>query len=206
MHFENVQIQLIDTPPLGEQPPEWWLVNIIRRADAILIVLDLSNDPLTQAENLINTLNEKNIQLGKAPETEDDEESPVNYKKALIVGNKSDMDADGSAFWFLQERFNGQLPVIAVNATGSLDELKKKIYEMLDVIRVYTKTPGNKPDMTDPIVLEKESTLEMAATAIHKSFAQRLKYARVWGSGKFDGIMVKRDHVLQDGDIIELHV
>ena len=77
---------------------------------------------------------------------------------------------------------------------------------MLDVIRVYTKTPGNKADMTDPIVLETGSTLEIAAIAIHKSFANRMKYARIWGSGKFDGIMVKRDHVLQDGDIIELHV
>ena len=77
---------------------------------------------------------------------------------------------------------------------------------MLDVVRVYTKTPGGKPDMTDPIILERDSTLEMAATSIHKSFAQRMKYARVWGSGKFDGVMVKRDHVLQDGDIIELHL
>ena len=99
------------------------------------------------------------------------------------------------------------LPVIAVNAaSGNLDELKNQIFQMLDVIRVYTKTPGSKPDMTEPIILERGSTLEMAATAIHKSFVQRMKYARVWGSGKFDGVMVKRDHVLQDGDIIELHV
>jgi ribosome-interacting GTPase 1 len=77
---------------------------------------------------------------------------------------------------------------------------------MLDVIRVYTKEPGGKPDMTDPIILERGSTLEMAATSIHKSFAQRMKYARIWGSGKFDGVAVKRDHILQDGDIIELHL
>ena len=77
---------------------------------------------------------------------------------------------------------------------------------MLDVIRVYTKMPGGKPEMIEPIILEVGSTLEMAAAAIHKSFAKRMKYARIWGSGKFDGIMVKRDHVLHDGDIIELHV
>ena len=91
-------------------------------------------------------------------------------------------------------------------SAGRLDELKRKLFQILDVIRVYTKTPGGKPDMTDPIVLEKGSTLEMAATSIHKSFAQRMKFARIWGSGKFDGVMVSRDHVLQDGDIIELHV
>jgi ribosome-interacting GTPase 1 len=206
MHFENVQIQLIDTPPLGEQPPEWWLLNIIRRADALLIVVDLSEDALTQVDELMTTLKEKNIMLGKAPEAENDEESVVNYKKALLVANKADLDADGTNLKDLQEMYGNTLPIIATNATGNLDELKKKTFEMLDVIRVYTKTPGAKPDMTDPIVLEVGSTLEMAATSIHKSFAQRMKYARVWGSGKFDGIMVKRDHILQDGDIIELHV
>ncbi|MGD0780177.1 MAG: GTPase [Dehalococcoidales bacterium] len=206
MHFENVQIQLIDTPPLGEQPPEWWLLNIIRRADALLIVVDLSQDALTQADALITVLKEKNIGFGKAPETENDEESLVNYKKALLVGNKADLDPDGHNYQDIKEMYGGTLPTIAINATGNLDELKKKVFEMLDVMRVYTKTPGNKPDMTDPIILERGSTLEMAAMAIHKSFAQRLKYARIWGSGKFDGIMVKRDHVLQDGDIIELHL
>jgi ribosome-interacting GTPase 1 len=206
MHFENVQIQLIDTPPFGEQPPEWWLFNIIRRADAILIVVDLSQDALTQADAMINMLKEKNIGLGKAPMTENDEESVINFKKALLVANKADLDPDGRNFRDLQEMFGGALPTLAINATGNLDELKKKTFELLDVIRVYTKEPGGKPDMTDPIVLDTGSTLEMAATSIHKSFGQRMKYARVWGSGKFDGIMVKRDHVLADGDIIELHV
>jgi ribosome-interacting GTPase 1 len=206
MHFENVQIQLIDTPPFGEQPPEWWLFNIIRRADAILIVVDLSMDALTQADAMINMLKEKNIGLGKAPVTENDEESAVNYKKVILVANKADLDPDGRNYRDFQEMYGGTLTTIAITATGNLDELKKQIFQMLDVIRVYTKEPGGKPDMTDPIVLDTGSTLEMAATSIHKSFAQRMKYARVWGSGKFDGIMVKRDHVLQDGDIIELHV
>ncbi len=206
MHFENVQIQLIDTPPLGEQPPEWWLLNIIRRADALLVVVDLSQDALTQTDTLITMLQGKNIMLGKAPPAENDEESVVNYKKTLLVANKADLDPDGMNLKDLREMYGAALPIITTNATGNLDELKKKTYEMLDVIRVYTKEPGGKPDMTDPIILKTGGTLEMAATSIHKSFAQRMKYARVWGSGKFDGIMVKRDHVLQDGDIIELHV
>jgi ribosome-interacting GTPase 1 len=206
MHFENVQVQLIDTPPLGEQTPEWWLLNIIRRADALLIVVDLSQDALSQADALITLLKEKNIGISNSKEPVD-EDSPVSYKKAILVANKSDLDLDGRNLRDLQEMYGNTLPVIAVNASGgNLDELKKQIYEMLNVIRVYTKTPGEKPDMTEPIILDRGSTLEMAALAIHKSFAQRMKYARIWGSGKFDGVMVKRDHVLQDGDIIELHV
>jgi hypothetical protein len=208
MHFENVQIQLIDTPPLSDQPPEWWLLNIIRHADALLLVVDLSSDPVAQAEAVINQLKEKRIEFG-LPKTgvPEDEDAPVSYKKTLIAGNKYDLDEGGKNYQALEARFGGQLPTIAISALGlGLDELKLKIFQMLDVIRVYTKTPGNRPDMTDPIILERGSTLESAAMAVHKDLARRMKYARIWGSGKFDGVMVKRDHVLQDGDIIELHV
>jgi hypothetical protein len=207
MSFENVQIQLVDTPPLGEQPPEWWLLNIIRRADALLIVVDLSQDAVAQADRLIAVLSGKNIGLGRPKDIAGDDESPVSYKKALLVGNKADLDAGGHNYRALQGRYGERLPAISITAvSGNLEELKKKIFQMLDVIRVYTKEPGGKPDMTEPIIMERGSTLEMAAAAIHKSFAQRMKYARIWGSGKFDGVAVKRDHILQDGDIIELHL
>jgi ribosome-interacting GTPase 1 len=208
MTFENVQVQLIDTPPLSEHPPEWWLLNIIRRADALLIVVDLSQDAVSQAEKVITKLNEKRIGLGQ-PKNEaiDSKDAPVSFKKAIIVGNKADLDEGGRNFQALSSCYGARLPVIAISVLGiGLDELKKQIFQVLDVIRVYTKEPGGRPDMAEPIILERGSTLEMAAASIHKSFAQRMKYARIWGSGKFDGVAVKRDHVLQDGDIIELHL
>jgi len=205
MTFENIQIQLIDTPPWGEQPPEWWLLNIIRRADNLLLVVDLSQDPIAQMEALVAGLNEKRIGIGKVIELTE-EDAPMNYKKALIVGNKSDLDNSEENFRALQSRYGGQVPAVAISALGrGIDELRLKIFQMLDIIRIYTKTPGGRPDMTDPIILDKGGTLEDAATSVHKDFAKKMKYARIWGSGKFDGVMVKRDHVLQDGDIIELH-
>jgi hypothetical protein len=54
--------------------------------------------------------------------------------------------------------------------------------------------------------LKKGSTIEDAAEAVHKDFRNKLKYALVWGSGKFDGQKVRRDHVLEEGDVIELHI
>jgi len=84
--------------------------------------------------------------------------------------------------------------------------MKRKVFQVLGIIRVYTKTPGQKPDMNDPIILLRGSTLADAAEAVHKDFRAKLKFARLWGSGKHDGTMVKRDHILQDGDIIELHM
>ena len=194
MEFENIQIQLIDTPPLMPHSIEPWLPPMLRGADALLVVVDLSDAPLAQMEAIITQLENMRVGLGE--------------KKALIVGNKLDLDNASQNYIALKTEFKEQLPVIAISAkegTG-LEELKHETYQVLDIIRVYTKTPGQKPDLSDPIILTRGSTLEDAAASVHKDFLQRLEYARLWGSGKHDGLMVKRGHILQDGDVIELHV
>jgi small GTP-binding protein len=195
MEFENIQIQLIDTPPLTEQSVVWWLPHMIRRADALLIVVDLGDAPRAQVEAIFTELESRKIDI-------------KDKVKALIVGNKLDLASAQENHLALKNKYQGQLPVIAISAREGvgLEELKREIFQMLDIIRVYTKAPGQKPEFTDPIILERGSTLEDAAASVHKDFAAKLKYARIWGSGKHDGIMAKRDHVLQDGDIIELHL
>ena len=207
MEFENVQIQLIDTPPLSEQPPEWWLPPIFRRADVLLVMVDLTDSPLSQMKSILAQLEKMRIGLW-AREATEEESLPLSQKKALLVGNKMDLDIDGENYRALQNEYGKQLPVVAISALkrNGFEELASKIYRTLDIIRVYTKTPGSKPDFADPIILDRGSTLEEAAAAVHKDFAARMKYARIWGSGKHDGVMAKRDHVLQDGDIIELHI
>ena len=205
MAYENIKIQLIDTPPLSEQPPEWWILNIIRRADALLIVIDLSNDPLSQLETIIDKLLEKKMGLWQIEPA--DEELLVTVKKALVVCNKKDLDVDSENFNILKEIYGDRLKLVAISAQGrKLDELRLAILRLLDIIRIYTKVPGGKPDYEDPIVLPTGSTLEEAAASVHKDFARKMKYARIWGSGKHDGVMASRDHVLQDGDVIEVHV
>ena len=205
MVFENIQVQLIDTPPLSDAPPEWWLLNIIRRADGLLVVVDLSDGPVAQLETVTAKLGEKKIGLWKNGES-GEAESTVTVKKALVVGNKLDLDTDGRNFVSLKEKYGDKLPLLALAAIGEgLDDLRLAIFRMLDIIRVYTKVPGGKPDYEDPIVLATGSNLEAAAASVHKDFAKKMKYARIWGSGKHDGVMARRDHILQDGDIIELH-
>jgi len=205
MEFENIQIQLIDTPPLMPQSIEWWLPPVLRRADALLVMVDLSDSPVARMEFLIAQLEKMRIVLAdRKPEDE-----VVFYKqKALVVGNKIDLDINGENFSALRNKFGDRLAVVTISATrgNNLEELKLKIFRMLDIIRVYTKVPGQKPDFTDPIILDTGSTLGDAAASVHKDFAAKMKYARIWGSGKHDGIMAKRGHVLQDGDVIELHM
>jgi len=206
MEFENIQIQLIDTPPLAPTSIEWWFRHILIRADALLIVVDLSDAPLTQMEEITAQLENIRISIGKRKVEESD--TILYQKKALIIGNKLDLDNTSENYLALGKKYEGQLPVIAISAKEGigLEELKGEIYQMLDIIRVYTKTPKQKPDFNDPIILKRGSTLEDAAAEVHKDFARKLKYARIWGSGKHDGVMAKRDHILQNGDVIELHL
>ncbi len=194
MLFENIQIQLIDTPPFVIQTSESWLPHIFRRADALICVVDLSNDPLLQVETILNQLVEKRIGI-------------TDSRRLLIVGNKLDLDYQNNLY-HLHNKYQQQYPVVGVSAKESneFDPLKLAIYELLNIIRVYTKIPGGKPDFTDPITIPKGSTLEDAAEAVHKDFKLKLKYARIWGSGKHDGAMIRKKHILQDNDIIELHL
>ncbi len=207
MPFENIQIQLIDTPPLTPQSIEWWLPPILRRVDALLVMVDLGDNPLEQMEAVIDQLERMGIALIER-KTSEEEAIHLSRKKALVAGNKTDMDATGENRRALPNKYGMQLPVVAISATAGdgLDELKLKLYQVLDIIRIYTKMPGQKPDYNDPIIMDRGSTLGGAAASVHKDFAARMKYARIWGSGKHDGIMAKRDHILQDGDVIELHI
>ena len=169
------------------------------------MVVDLSDGPLAQAETLAEELGKMRVRID-VRQAEEEPGSLLRLKKGLIVANKLDLGSRN--YEVLKERYQEVVPVIAVSAkTGAgLEELKAGIYRMLDIIRVYTKAPGQKADLSDPIVLPWGSKLEDAAAAVHKDFSGQLKYARIWGSAKHDGIMVKRDHLLQDGDIIELHL
>ena len=205
MRFENIQIQLLDTPPVAEQHTEPWLQNILRNADVLLLLVDLSQDPIRETETILAELEKLRI---KPKGHMDDEEPELAYrKKALIIGNKSDLDYTGEGYDKMRSEYGEEFPVLLISAKEGkgLEELKRAIYDSLDIMRVHTKAPGQKPDLTDPIILKKGSTVDDVAEAIHKDFRHQLKYALVWGSGKFEGQRVKREHVLEDGDVIELH-
>ena len=102
----------------------------------------------------------------------------------------------------------GRFTVVPVSARrgDGLEQLREGIYKALDVVRVYTKPPGEKVDLTEPSVVRRGSTVGDVAETVHRDFARNLKYAQVWGSGKFDGQRVIRDYILREGNIIEPHI
>lgn len=85
-------------------------------------------------------------------------------------------------------------------------EIIEIIFKMVNKIIVYTKKPGEKADLTDPLVLEKGTTVKVAARQIHKSISADLKSAKVWGSTRFPGQNVSKNYVLQDKDVVEFGI
>lgn len=206
MPFENIQIQLIDTPAISQEYFETELSSLIRNADCVLLLCDLPMpDCVLQTTEVIQQLERVHIRLGG--NFQGFSEEGYAYKKVILVGNKKDLsEADGN-FVKIRDVFENQFPVLAISALRgqSLEELKQKIYEELEIIRVYTKEPGNEADLSDPVILKKDSQLLEAARHIHKDFAEKLKYARVWGKGRYAGQMIGKADRLLDGDIVEFH-
>jgi len=207
MPVGNIQIQLIDTPPLDREYVEPELLDLIRRSDLILLVVDLQTYPIQQLEDTIAILQEHRI----APLHRQDrypEQPLMTFKPLLVLANKNDDENTDEDFEVLQELLGDEWPLLPISTTTgrNLERLKQAVFERLEIIRVYAKPPGREPDLSAPFVLEKGSTVTDFAENVHRDFFEKLKTARVWGHGVYDGQMVSRDHVLHDGDVVELRI
>jgi ribosome-interacting GTPase 1 len=207
MPVENIQIQLIDTPPINTDFIEPEMMDMIRRCDQVLLLVDLQTDPLQQLEDTIAVLEEHRIVPLRLKDRYTDQRG-ISLIPFLVLANKNDDEETDENLNIFCELLGDNWPLVSASVkTGrNLDILKATLIERLNIIRVYSKSPGKKPDLTSPFVLKKGSTMADFAGKIHQDFAQKLKSARVWGTSVFDGQMVQRDYVLQDGDIIELQI
>jgi len=206
-NFENIQFQLIDTPPVPTEFIDPGLSDLLRRTDIITVVVDIRADPIQQIEDVMSFLNGLRVYPPKAPIATDLKKAPF-IKKTLLLVNKVDNELDEEDYRAFLELCELPLPSIPVSVLAgyNLSGFLKEIYGMASLIRVYTKSPGKEPDLGSPFVLLKDSTLEELAEQIHKDFVTKLKFAKVWGRSVFDGQMIQRDYVLQDGDIVEIHI
>ena len=208
MPFEDINIQLIDTPPVSADFIDKFLPDMLKNVDLILLVIDIgSDDVLEQMETTIEKLSENKVNL--TGEEIHDQDGQV-FKKTLVAANKTDMPESKDRLEILNEFYSGRFTMIPVSAQerSGLDSLKKEIYDALGIIRVYTKSVGKKADLTDPVILKAGSTVLEAAAVIHKEFSENLRFAKIWGSGnnKYDGQRVSRDHTLGDRNIVEFHI
>jgi ribosome-interacting GTPase 1 len=207
MPIEDIQIQLVDTPSLDRNFVEPELLDLIRRADLILLVVDLQTAPVQQLEDAIALLEEHRI-VPLQLKDRYAEQQRLTFIPLLVLVNKNDDENSDEYFEIFCELLEDDWPLLPVSAaTGrNLERLKQVVFQRLEIIRVYTKVPGEEADLSAPFVLEKGSTLAAFAGKVHQDFFEKLKSARVWGSAVYDGQMVSRDHILHDGDIVELRI
>jgi hypothetical protein len=203
--YEDVRIELVDTPPVTADHVPGGLMGTIRSSDIIAIVVDAADQPLEQAEMVRVLLQDRGLVLRSVPQSQLDP-ADVNQHCAIVVCNKIDV-APPQTVTALAELYAPRLEVWPVSAaTGQgLERLVHRLWQLLAVVRVYTKGPGRPADKGMPFTLEIGSTVEDLAREIHRELPQKMKFARVWGEGRFDGQHVHRTDVLHDKDVVEIH-
>jgi len=208
MPFENVRIQLVDAPPVTGELMESWFPEMVKMADAVLLVADLTDpDAAPVIDGIQGRLKERKIELVRA-----DMDIPPPYfpfrKRTLLAANKIDTEGAPRAFEELGQLLDGPYERIAVSAASGrgLETLRRAVFGLLRVVRVYSKIPGKKAEKDSPFALRVGSTVMDMAKAVHKDFSEKLQYARVWSASGLDGLRVNRDYVLSDEDVVELHI
>jgi len=205
MQFEDVQVQLVDMPPITAEFVTPGQVGTYRTCDLIAIVLDLSGDVEEQLRVCLDFLEARSLLLDEQTPS-CDEHGNVLGKRVVCICTKSDV-AGPVAVDKLKAALADRFEFITVSATSKEDveKLAKFLFDRLRIIRVYAKPPGKKADMNEPFTLPAGSTVHDLAKSIHRELAEKLKHARIWGTGVYDGQNVHLTHELHDKDIVELH-
>jgi len=209
MPWEDVTVQLIDTPPITSEFMDPLLYGLIRAADVALLMVDLGSDTgIEQCQDVLDRLAATKTRLA-ATSYLDEGDVGLSFTQTFLVPNKIDLPEAPQRLELLNElcplRFREF--VISAKEGTNLEPLREAIYGAMDVVRVYSKLPAaRQPDLDRPFTVRRGSTLLEMAGMVHKDFLEGLKFARVWGTAVHPGTPVKGDYVLQDKDIVELHM
>ena len=207
----DAAIQLVDLPPISRHHPIPWIGNTLQSADGALFVVDLGQpgcvEQILEAREI---LAERRVTLTGSwdgePASGDD---PFAIRlPTLLVANKADaipdIDGDLAVCRELGDLHFATVTVAAATGQG-LDTIGPWLFRNLDIVRVYTKAPGKPPDMDRPYTVRRGATVTDVARLVHRDLAASFQHARVWGRGSYAGQQVGKDHVVEDGDILEIH-
>ncbi|MCA9052913.1 MAG: TGS domain-containing protein [Planctomycetaceae bacterium] len=207
MKWEDVTLQLIDTPPIASGHVEPYLTGFVRSADAVVLCFDGSGDDAPeQTAEVLQLLADRKTRLAGETGLSEEDLGVVLVKTLLVVTRGDDPDAE-ARLELLRELTEVPFPILRVDfdRAESREALRTAIYNLLDVMRVYTKKPGKPAEYQSPFTIRIGGTVEELAAEVHRDLAESLKHARVWGESAHDGQTVGRDHVLADRDMVELH-
>ncbi len=209
MFYEDCPIQIVDTPSISEDFFDPLMLTLVRNADRALLVIDLSSDSVMEQPGwVVDVLEQKKVRMvgmdGERPAFE----GSMRLLPTLVVANKADTEDAMDILEFVKEEWSAHFDImpVSIHQPDTMQALKKRIFESLHIVRVYSKMQGKKADLTAPFILPVGATVLDFAQKVHRDFRDRFAYARVWGDDKVDGRRVSREYVVQDRDIIELHV
>ena len=205
--MDNFRIQMIDLPPVMNDSLEGWMSDLVRTAEGVALVFDASTlDTVEFMENILSAVDKANISLHSA---DWEGEIPIGtvLRHSLVVLNKMDK-ADEEIMGLLKGELTDLLPMHTVSAydESSMKQLFYALVDTLRIMRVYTKIPGKKADLKEPYIIKRGASVGELAEEIHRDFSSIFRFARLWGRNSFDGRRVGKDHILEDGDIVEIHV
>ena len=265
--YQDLQFQIVEAPALMEGSTDrgtWGLQTLTsaRNADGLILMIDLSQDPVEQFPLISRELEKariltrkpkakveierkymgarlKIILLGRLVDctprdveellksygirdatikiqgeaTIDDVEDAIFegtvYRPAIIIVNKADIPNAAERIEQLKDLVGEEMKILAVSckAKFGLEKLGSEIFEMLDIIRVYTKEPNERFPSKKPFTIRKGFTILDLAKRIHSDFYKQFSYAKVWSKRlRFSPQKVGGTFTLEDGDTVEIHI
>jgi ribosome-interacting GTPase 1 len=209
LRFENVRFQLVDLPAVSREHMDHWVTDVIRTADSALWVIDASDREFAaRMDEVASALDERKLRLVPHADAPKSRAETVRRIGTLAVASKTDEPQSAEILPRLRERLPAGMPLVALSALGDSDfaPLGRALFDAHALVRVYPKVPGKEADLSEPFILCRGDSVLEFARMVHEDFAEHLKYARIWGHGKFEGQRVPREEPLTDGDVIELHM
>lgn len=267
MNYEDVQFQIVEAPALMEGSADgraWGLqtLALARNADGLLLMVDLSKNPVQQLSLVLSELEKARILVSKPKGRVDIERrymgagmrliltgrlvdctlkeveellrsyritdavvkisgevaldvvedaifESTTYRPAVIAANKIDVKGAEVNLERLERYVDKRIPVIAVSCEKrlGLDKLGETLFKTLGIMRVYTKEPSARSFSKKPFTLKKGATLHDLAKSIHSDFERNFAFAKVWSKRlAFSPQKVGLGFVLEDGDVVEIHV
>lgn len=267
LNYEDIQFQIVEAPAImkGSADGRGWglqTLGTVRNADGLILMVDLSLDPISQLSLMLNEMeqarilvskskvrvkierkvlgaglrivvtgrlldcNFKDVEellktyrvtdaivkiLGEATLSDVEDaifESTIN-KPTIIVANKIDSDRAEEKLMILKSHMKDRIPIIAVSCEKRIgvEKLGEALFKMIDIIRVYTKEPSKKEHSKKPFILKENATITELAKNIHSDFKESFSFAKVWSDRLvFSPQKVGATFVLEDGDIVEIHL
>lgn len=206
MAWEDIVVQLIDTPPITQHQFEPALLNLVRTADMVLLAFDGSSDDAPEeTAAVMQQLSQRHTHLAERTGFDEEDFSKLLVKTRLVITRGND-SAVTDRLDFLREMNPIPFPVLTVELDDvtSRESLRNAIVTALELIRLYTKTPGKPADYSSPYTLPVGGTVEDLAGKIHRDLGEKVKSAKVWAFGNSDSRTVGKDHALTDRDLVEL--